>query len=177
MKIRKVSEENLPKAVALLQASFPGSQYEAQVVQKLHEHGKTIHDWICIHINRAIAYIGFSFAYQGEEVCGLHLGPIAVNPNFQNQGVGSELLRYALRQEPIKDRTIFVLGRPDFYQRFGFSQCSKPNCPFDKDNSHFLSLRNTTTSQFTIGYESEFLNDIPAPKAPKTKGKKRKSQR
>jgi len=31
-----------------------------------------------------------------------------------------------------------------------------PICPFDKNNAHFLSLRNTTTSQFTVGYEAEF---------------------
>jgi len=177
MKIRKVSEENLPKALALLRASFPGSEYEANVVQRLHEHGKTIHDWICIHINKAIAYIAFSSAYQEDKVCGLHLGPIAVSPNFQRQGVGSELLRYALRQERIKDRTIFVLGKPDFYQRFGFTRCTMPSCPLDNNNAHFLSLRNTTSSQFTIGYETEFLNFTPAPKKQQPQGKNRKSQR
>ena len=27
---------------------------------------------------------------------------------------------------------------------------------FDKDNAHFLSIRNSETSQFTVGYEPEF---------------------
>jgi putative acetyltransferase len=79
-----------------------------------------------------------------------------VKPEFQRQGIGSELLRFALRQEAIKTSTIFVLGDPRFYRKFGFAPCTMPICPFDKNNRHFLSLRNTTTSQFTVGYEAEF---------------------
>lgn len=174
MKIRKVTDDNRAKAVALLHASFPDSEYEAQLVQKLHEHGKPTHEWVCIHTNKIIAYICFSNAYQGAKVCGLHLGPIAVNPAFQNQGVGSELLRYSLTQEPIKSSTIFVLGRPDFYQRFGFTLSSMPLCPFDKNNAHFLSIRNYTTDQFTVGYESEFVGNFSArqPSMPRRKDKK-----
>ena len=169
MKIRSVTDENLAKAVALVRASFPDSEYEAQLVQKLHEHGRSIHEWVCIHTNKVIAYIAFSNAYQGAEVCGLHLGPVAVNPEFQHQGVGSELLRYALTQEPIKSRTIFVLGDPGFYQRFGFIPCPMPICPFDKDNAHFSSLRNMATTQFTVGYEPEFMPQSP----PRQRAKKR----
>jgi putative acetyltransferase len=85
--------------------------------------------------------------------------------------VGSELLRFALRQEQIKSRPLFVLGDPGYYAKFGFEQCSAPICPFDKDNAHFLSMRNTPATSFTVGYEPEFtIADKPAI----TKGKKRR---
>ncbi|MDD2321129.1 MAG: N-acetyltransferase [Geobacteraceae bacterium] len=171
MKIQQVTEENRAKVYALLRRAFPGSDYEAELVQKLHENGKPAHEWVCIHCNKVIAYIAFSNAYQGNEVCGLHLAPMAVTPDFQKQGVGSELLRFALRQEPIKSRTLFVLGEPGYYSRFGFEPCSAPICPFDKDNAHFLSLRNSATSQFIVGYEPEFK---PIAKPPAAKGKKRR---
>ena len=161
MKIRPVTEENLAKAVALVRASFPDSEYEAQLVQRLHEHGRSLHEWVCIHTNKVIAYVAFSNAYQGSEVCGLHLGPVAVKPEFQQQGVGSELLIYALAQAPIKGRTIFVLGDPGFYQRFGFTPCPLPSCPFDKNNAHFSSLGSTVTTPFTVGYEPEFMPPTP----------------
>jgi len=177
MKIRKVTAETLPKAVALLHASFPESDYEARLITDLHEHGKQIHDWVCIHTNKVIAYIGFTFAYQGREVCGLHLAPLAVKPEFQKQGVGSELLRYALTQEPVKSSAIFVLGRPDFYQRFGFTPCSMPLCPFDHNNAHFLSIRYSASLPFTIGYEAEFMSNLPAQPPHKTRGKGRKARR
>jgi putative acetyltransferase len=156
MKIQKLTTENRPKVYALLRLAFPGSDYEAGLVQKFHETGRPVHEWVCIHSGKVIAYIAFSHAYHGHDICGLHLAPMAVTPEFQRQGVGAELLRFALRQEAIKSQTLFVLGEPGYYQRFGFEPCSAPICPFDKDNAHFLGMRNTVAASFIVGYEPEF---------------------
>jgi len=156
MKIRKVTAEYRAKVYALLRCAFPGSDYEAALVRKFHDRGTPVHEWVCLHTNKVIAYIAFSNAYQGDEVCGLHLAPMAVAPEFQKQGIGSELLRFALRQEPIKSQPLFVLGEPRYYSKFGFEACASPICPFDKNNAHFLSMRNEATSRFTVGYEPEF---------------------
>jgi putative acetyltransferase len=171
MKIQKLTEENRVKAYALLRCAFPGSEHEVELVQNFHKYGKPAHEWVCIHTNRVIAYIAFSNAYHGKDVCGLHLAPMAVTPEFQKQGVGSELLRFALRQEAIKSQTLFVLGEPGYYKRFGFESCTQPICPFDKDNAHFLSIRNKTTTNFIVGYEPEFKT---AAKPPRPQGKKRR---
>lgn len=171
MKIQKLTEENRSKVYALLKLAFPGSEYETELVRKLHENGKPAHEWVCIHTNKIIAYIAFSNAYQCNEVCGLHLAPMAVTPEFQKKGVGSELLTFALRQEPIKSQTLFVLGEPGYYKRFGFEPCSLPICPFDRDNTHFLSIRNNITTSFIIGYEPEFKS---AAKTSGSRGKKRR---
>jgi putative acetyltransferase len=173
MKIQKLTVENRPKAYALLQRAFPGSDYEAALVKKLHENGRPLHEWVCIHIGKVIAYIAFSNAYHGSDICGLHLGPMAVAPDFQRQGVGSELLRFALRQEVIKSQPLFVLGEPGYYQRFGFEPCPLPICPFDKGNAHFLGMRNTVADSFVVGYEPEFM---PAAKPSSHKGKKRRGR-
>ena len=173
MKIQKLSIENRPKVYALLQRAFPGSDYEARLVQKLHENGRTLHEWVCVHVNKAIAYIAFSHAYHGKEICGLHLAPMAVAPDFQKQGVGTDLLRFALRQEAIKSQPLFVLGEPGYYQRFGFEPCSMPICPFDTDNEHFLSMRNIVTTSFTVGYEPEFHVAAVPPVPPSKKHRKR----
>jgi putative acetyltransferase len=165
MKIQTVSIENRPKVYALLQRAFPGSDYEARLVQKLHENNRTLHEWVCIHVNKAIAYIAFSPAYHGREICGLHLAPMAVAPDFQKQGVGTELLRFALRQEAIRSQTLFVLGEPAYYRRFGFEPCAMPVCPFDTGNAHFLSMRNTVSDSFSVGYEPEFMTAV-TPAAP-----------
>lgn len=156
MKIRKPGQEIHSKVSALLKAAFPKSQYETTLVEQFHDNGTPILEWVCIHINKVIAYIAFSNAYNGDQVCGLHLAPLAVAPPFQRQGVGSELLRFALRQESIKKSPLFVLGDPRFYRRFGFEPCTLPICPFDTDNRHFSALGNTTTTRFTVGYEPEF---------------------
>jgi putative acetyltransferase len=173
MKIQKLTIENRAKVYALLKRAFPGSDYEAGLVQKFHENGRPVHEWVCIHTNKVIAYIAFSPAYHGKEICGLHLAPMAVTPEFQKQGVGSELLRFALRQEVINSQPLFVLGEPGYYKRFGFEPCSLPICPFDHNNAHFLSMRNTAATGFIVGYEPEF---IPAAKPPGPQGKKRRAQ-
>ncbi|MEZ4484536.1 MAG: N-acetyltransferase [Syntrophotaleaceae bacterium] len=169
MKIQKVTEESRAKVYALLRRAFPGSSYEAELVQALHARDKVAHEWVAIHTNKVIAYLAFSRAYHGSEVCGLHLAPMAVGPDFQRQGVGSELLRFALRQEPIKSQPLYVLGKPGFYKRFGFEPCTQPLCPFDKNNAHFLSLRNEGSSPFVVGYEPEFAAMLKPAKSQKKK--------
>ena len=171
MKIQKLTIENRPKVYALLQRAFPGSDYEAALVRKLHENSRPVHEWVCIHTGKVIAYIAFSNAYHGSNICGLHLAPMAVAPDFQRQGVGTELLGFALRQEPIKSRTLFVLGEQAHYKRFGFEPCSVPVCPFDKNNAHFLCMRNNTATSFIVGYEPEFKT---AAVPPGPQGKKRR---
>lgn len=156
MKIRKLSPDIYGKATALLRQAFPGSHYEEQLVMSLHKNQKMMHEWVCIHTNKVIAYIAFSNAYNGADVCGLHLAPMAVKPEFQQQGIGSELLRFALRQKIIKESTLYVLGYPGFYRKYGFEPCSNPICSFTKKNKNFLSIRNDESSQFTVGYEPEF---------------------
>ncbi|ANA41419.1 acetyltransferase [Geobacter anodireducens] len=169
MKIQKPAVEARPKIYALLRSSFPGSDYEAALVQKLHENDRFIHEWACIIGGKVIAYIAFTNAYHGRDVCGLHLAPMAVAPEFQGRGVGLELLRFALRQEAINSQTLFVLGEPAYYGRFGFESCSTPICPFDKNNEHFLSMRNTATNSFVVGYEPEFTTVAPSTGTPKSK--------
>ncbi|MFT5698133.1 MAG: putative acetyltransferase [Desulforhopalus sp.] len=156
MKIRPVTPETYPKVVALLKKSFVRSNYEVALVEKLHKGQKEIDEWVCIHINKVIGYIAFTKAYKGRDVCGLHLAPIAVKPEYQNQGIGSELIRFALRQEKIKNNTIFVVGNPEYYKKFGFTPCQNPLSQFDKKHRHFLSIRNEFTESFKVGYEKEF---------------------
>lgn len=157
MKIRKVTNDDRPKVSALLKLAFPEGTYEVRLIENLHKKEKPLYEWICIHRNKAIAYIAYSRAFHGTEVCGLHLAPLAVSPQMQSQGIGTELLNFSLRQNEIEEQTIFVLGDPSFYERFGFERCSVPTCPFDKNNEHFLAIRNRIQQPFTIGYEKEFM--------------------
>ncbi len=177
MKIQTVTEEIRAKVYALLRRAFPGSEHEADLVQALHAQDKIPYEWVAIHTNKVIAYVAFSQAYHGREVCGLHLAPMAVAPDFQKQGVGSELLHFALRQEPIKNQTLYVLGKPGFYRRFGFVPCSQPICPFAKNNAHFLCLRNAAGSSFTVGYELEFKTVVKAVAKPTKSAKAQKKRR
>lgn len=158
MKIRKLTPKLYANVSALLLQAFFDSKVEKQLVEKLHVAEKPLHEWVCLIGKKVVAYIAFSNAYHNDRICGLHLAPLAVAPAMQNQGIGSELMRFALRQPELQKKTIYVLGSPDFYRRFGFELCQQPICPFDENNAHFLAIRNRVTESFTIGYEAEFMN-------------------
>ena len=49
------------------------------------------------------------------------LGPVAVLPKHQGQGIGSDLVRAGLAAiRELDERLVLVLGHPNYYPRFGF---------------------------------------------------------
>jgi putative acetyltransferase len=51
----------------------------------------------------------------------LGLAPIAVLPEFQRQGIGSELIRKGIKESRrLKHQAIVLIGHPEYYPRFGF---------------------------------------------------------
>jgi putative acetyltransferase len=59
------------------------------------------------------------------------LGPLAVAPEWQRQGIGSAIVRAGLRQLENKDMwLVCVLGDPAFYGRLGFLPESSIRPPF-----------------------------------------------
>lgn len=68
------------------------------------------------------------------------LGPLAVSPFFQGQGIGRGLVVNALfRLRQAKAQGCVVLGNPEFYSRFGFASKPDLNLPgFPVQN--FLAL-------------------------------------
>lgn len=156
MKIRKVTSDSRNKVYGLFRKTFPGSNAELNRLEKLHRSERVLSEWACIHTNKDIAYIAFSNAYHGSDICGVHLIHLIVNPEFQGRGIRTELLQFALRQKELQDKAIYVLGDGRFYERFGFEPCSSPSCPIAGKKKQFLSIRNTPCSDFVIGYEPEF---------------------
>ena len=52
----------------------------------------------------------------------LGLAPMAVLPEYQNQGTGSQLVKRRLEEcRVLNYNVVFVLGHPHYYPRFGFS--------------------------------------------------------
>jgi len=73
----------------------------------------------------------------------LELASLAVLPEYQGQGVGSELIRKILLSKPA--RPIFLLtssGNEKFYKRFGFNIINSDNLPEElkKEYLHIVSL-------------------------------------
>ncbi len=75
---------------------------------------------------------------------------------MQGSGLGSSLILESLADAALVNASIFVLGDPAYYQRFGFEVVPEPRCPFDPSNEHFMALRYAGEDGFVIGYETDF---------------------
>jgi len=61
-----------------------------------------------------------------QPLVGMGLAPMAVRPDCQRQGIGSQLVRRGL--ELLRERRcpfVVVVGHPEYYPRFGFDPASK----------------------------------------------------
>jgi putative acetyltransferase len=56
----------------------------------------------------------------------LQLGPLAVVPSHQRRGIGSTLMRKALRLADERGEPVVLIeGNPRYYERFGFARADE----------------------------------------------------
>ena len=107
---------------ALHCAAFAPSEVEAEIVDALREAGDHVGD-LCLVATQDGAITGhvmLSKATVGEHAA-LGLGPIAVDPKHQREGIGAALMNEAIRRAQHTDYALIaLLGHPAYYPRFGF---------------------------------------------------------
>jgi putative acetyltransferase len=78
---------------------------------------------------------------QGFDAVGL--GPVAVLPQYQKQGIGAQLIQSALQVLRERgERAVVVLGHPEYYPRFGFRTAKyfDVRCEFEVPDEAFMLL-------------------------------------
>jgi len=64
----------------------------------------------------------------------LSLGPVAVLPELQRRGIGSQLIRAGLaRAVELEYYGVVILGHPEYYRRFGFEPTDDTDIRFPGD--------------------------------------------
>lgn len=98
---------------------------EANLVAALRKYGDQIISLVALQNSRVAAQILFSpvtiAKSDGSSCRAAGLGPVAVLPSLQNQGLGSALIRHGLKV--CRERgyqAAIVLGHASYYPRFGF---------------------------------------------------------
>ena len=102
-----------------------GRTNEAALVDALRENARPHISLVAADGEHVLGHIFFSpvsiAAVDGESTA-LGLGPMAVLPGYQRQGIGSRLVRCGLDAcIRLGHGVVVVLGHPHFYPRFGFS--------------------------------------------------------
>jgi putative acetyltransferase len=118
-KVRKLNEKAFTQAF--------GQAPEADLVDRLRENCSNILSLVAVQNDQVIGHIYFSpVNISGDKIIeGIGLGPMAVLPEFQRRGIGSQLVQAGI--EILKRRGytfIIVLGHPEYYPRFGFKRAS-----------------------------------------------------
>jgi putative acetyltransferase len=124
--IRNEDVNDMDQVRAILQAAFP-THAESELVDALRENGKAIISLVAVNDEQVLGHILFSVVTTSppSNAKGIGLAPVAVRPDVQSQGVGSQLVREGLRfcREFGFDYCV-VLGNPKYYRRFGFEKAS-----------------------------------------------------
>ena len=105
-----------------------GRPDEANIVVALRANCPGLLSLVALTSGRIVGHILFSpvVIESGERpVTGMGLAPMAVLPEHQRQGIGSELVRTGIAL--LKERRcpfVVVLGHAEYYPRFGFERAS-----------------------------------------------------
>jgi putative acetyltransferase len=115
-------------------------ELEGRIVDALRERGGVLLSLVATADGVIVGHIMFSPLTVGS-VVGAALGPMAVSPAHQRQGIGGQLVTRGV--ERLRDRGcpfIVVIGHPEFYPRFGFQPAAARGltCEWDVPAEAFM---------------------------------------
>lgn len=118
-----------------------GQEQEANIVDALRADGAALLSLVAAVDGRVVGHIMYSSASLDASMTGAALGPMAVLPEYQRRGVGSQLVEAGNRK--LKDAGcpfIVVVGHPKYYPRFGFRPASLHGitCEWDVPDDAFM---------------------------------------
>jgi putative acetyltransferase len=125
IEIRAELTTDIPAIREVNQQAF-AQDLEGRIVDALRSNGAALLSLVAIVNGEVVGHIMYSPA-SIDDVTGAALGPMALLPEYQRQGIGSQLVEAGNRKLRASDCPfIVVLGHADFYPRFGFQPAS--NC-------------------------------------------------
>jgi putative acetyltransferase len=130
MIIRAERESDLPLIRQILESAFEG-QGEADLVDLLRQNDALVCSLVAEVDGNLVGHILFSpvsLVPEHSRVRIAGLAPLAVLPEYQNRGIGSQLILAGLEFcRKSAYQAVIVLGHPGYYPRFGFRPASEFN--------------------------------------------------
>jgi putative acetyltransferase len=123
-----------------------GQPDEAKLVDALRKSVSIYISLVAVKDGEIVGHILFTPVTIESDVSSftaLGLGPMAVHPAHQRQGIGSELVRHGLEEcRRIGHSIIVLVGHPEYYPRFGFvpGKLRDLTCEFEVPDEAFMVL-------------------------------------
>jgi predicted N-acetyltransferase YhbS len=123
--IRQISNEDNDKIIKLLYKSFGPGRF-ARSVYRLREKNDRDTEFSYIYElnNQILSSISYYKTFLNNDINGLLLGPLAVDPEHRGKGYGVELVKYtiALIKKTMAYDFILVIGDYHYYEKFDFKK-------------------------------------------------------
>jgi putative acetyltransferase len=135
--VREERLEDITVIREIVTAAF-GGEGEAALVDALRDAGDTMISLVAEEHGRVVGHVALSRMV--APFAALALAPVSVLPERQREGIGSALIREAINRARPDWATIFVLGDPRFYGRFGFDARLATDYASPYAGPHFMVL-------------------------------------
>jgi len=163
--IRKERQEDI-SAIRFINEMAFGRTEEAALVDQLRTRNKLLLSLVAEDGGELVGHIAFTRLTLGMQrlpCLGAGLGPMAVLPTRQRQGVGSLLVRNGLDHcRGLGVQWVVVVGHPGYYPRFGFVPANRFGicCAYEVPDEAFMAIelgaRGLEGVTGTVHYEQEF---------------------
>ncbi len=121
-----------------------GQDNEARLVEALHDADHVLLSLVAELEGEIVGHILFSPMTVGTETdtnVAICLGPMAIAPSYQNQGIGTRLVETALAElSRLVSTPVFLVGHTEFYPRFGFRPAREFDVHYMDDPDAFMAL-------------------------------------
>ena len=159
--IREAQESDLEEVFNLIHSAF-GNRAESDLVKQLISDGDVLINLVVESSDTIIGNVVVSKITMEPDLglfCG-GIAPLSVLPDQQSSGIGSKLMKAVIKEsKKMEIDALFLLGDPDYYNRFGFTVSKIKN---DYSVEHFQELELNkgclVKVKSTVKYASAFLS-------------------
>jgi putative acetyltransferase len=168
LKIRQENKADFIEVYEINTLAF-GQENEAKLVNNLRESEAFVPELSLVATidNKIVGHTLFSriviIDNNQNEFESLALAPIAVRPEFQQKGIGGQLIRAGLdKARELNFKSVIVLGHEYYYPKFGFVPTDKwkIKAPFNVPPNRFMGLElvigGLKNVSGTVKYPKEF---------------------
>lgn len=94
----------------------------------------------------------------GSRVEVLNFGPLSVLPEFQNKGIGKELMKHSIsKAKDLGYGAIFIYGHPTYYPKFGFREALDYNVTTNSGDNFPAFMALELKEGYLLGVEGRFI--------------------
>ena len=159
MNIRDEDVDDINAIYDLVKDAF-GQNAEAELVAKLRLNNDSVISLVAEEDGKILEHVLFLRMTAPSNTLGL--GPVAVSPHRQKSGIGTRLIQQGLQcARSAGWQAVFVLGEPEYYERFGFAPESAKKFQSPYSDPYFMALELGKNAFQAMSKQASYASPFP----------------